>query len=142
MLLSTTTPTDCRDPQLLAQSPPNASRTERLMAVFGLKSGSLPRVDEHALAQYHAYLSQNLSWPFTAYYPHPTSPEERAEFCCRAVELLHPIDDMYDEFDGLFCKVRKGKYEVNLPLIELEIPENSPNYALIEDYWFWFWNWR
>jgi hypothetical protein len=49
---------------------------------------------------------------------------------------------MCDEFDGILCKTRKGKYEINLPLNELEIPQDSPNFQLIEDYWFWFWNWR
>jgi hypothetical protein len=29
-----------------------------------------------------------------------------------------------------------------VPLIELEIPGDSPNFQLIEDYWHWFWNWR
>jgi hypothetical protein len=24
----------------------------------------------------------------------------------------------------------------------LEIPQDGPNFQLIEDYWFWFWNWR
>ena len=47
-----------------------------------------------------------------------------------------------DEFDGIFCKTRKGKYEVNLPLTELNVPDDSPNFQFIEDYWYWFWNWR
>ena len=58
------------------------------------------------------------------------------------VELLDPTKDICDEFDGIFCKTRKGKYETNLPLIELEVPDDSPNFQLIEDYWYWFWNWR
>ena len=47
-----------------------------------------------------------------------------------------------DEFGGIFCKTRKGDCDINLPLIELEIPQNSPNFQFIEDYWYWFWNWR
>jgi hypothetical protein len=38
---------------------------------------------------------------------------------------------------GIFCKTRKAKYEINFPLIELEIPQDSPNLQFIEDYWFW-----
>jgi len=30
---------------------------------------------------------------------------------------------------------------LNLPLIELEISQYSPNFQYIEDYWYWFWNW-
>jgi hypothetical protein len=141
MLLSTIPATGCT-PQFSNAAAPNPSRLERIRAVFGLSDGTLPRVDEQSLAQYHAYLSANLSWPFTAYYPHPTNPAEQAEFRCRAVELLHPIDDMYDEFDGLYCKVRKGDFEVNLPLVELEIADSSRNCQVVEDYWFWFSNWR
>jgi len=29
-----------------------------------------------------------------------------------------------------------------LPMFELEIPPNSRNFRLIEDYWYWLWNWR
>ena len=47
-----------------------------------------------------------------------------------------------DSFDGLLVKTRKGQFEINLPLVELEVSEDSPNYQLIEDYWYWFWNWR
>ena len=57
-------------------------------------------------------------------------------------ELLDPAKCVCDEFDGIFCKTRKGRFEVNLPLIELEVPEDDPNFQLIEDYWYWFWNWR
>ena len=51
-------------------------------------------------------------------------------------------NDFCAEFGGIFCKTRKGKHEVNLPLIELEIPQDSPNFQFIDDYWYWFWNWR
>jgi hypothetical protein len=58
------------------------------------------------------------------------------------IELLNPTQHLGDEFDGIFCKTRKGDFEINLPLIELELPDDSPNSQLIEDYWYWFWNWR
>ena len=61
---------------------------------------------------------------------------------CTVLELLDPGKYICDEFDGIFCKTRKGKYEINLPLTELRVSENSPNFQLIEDYWYWFWNWR
>ncbi len=58
------------------------------------------------------------------------------------VELLDPAKDICDEFDGIFCKTGKGKCEINLPLIELESPDDNPNFQFIEDYGHWFWNWR
>ena len=112
------------------------------MAVFALTSSGPPRVGEDTLALYHQYLSRNLALPFAAYYPQPISAEEKAEFRCTVVELLDPTRYLGDEFDGIFCRTRKCKFEVNLPLMELHLPEDNPNFQLNEDYWYWFWNWR
>jgi hypothetical protein len=142
MLFSTINETACGGLQTPVALRSNAARTKRIAAVLGLSENGLPRVDECTLAPYYRYLSANLSWPFTAHYPLPTTPEERAEFRCTALELLDPVKDIYDDFDGIFCKTRKGKYEINLPLSELVVPDESPNGQLIEDYWYWFTNWR
>lgn len=114
----------------------------RIMTVFGLTGERLPKVNEDTLLQYYNYLAANLSFPFTAHYPEPMNSREQMEFRCVVLELLDPEKFLGDEFDGIFCKTRKGKYEINLPLIELDISEDSRNSQLIEDYWFWFWNWR
>ena len=74
--------------------------------------------------------------------PEPTTSLEEVQHRCAVVDLLDPAKDIYDEFDGIFCKTIKGKYEINLPLIELEAPDASPNFQFAEDYWYWFWNWR
>ena len=128
--------------QLATVCSPNADQTERILAALGPATDAMPKVDEDTLARYYAYLSANLSLPFTAYYPQPTTPQERTQFRCTVLELLDPTQHLGDEFDGIFCKTRKGKYEVNLPLIELHLPHDSPDFQLIEDYSFWFWNWR
>lgn len=125
-----------------AVSYPDVGQAERIMAVFGVSSGGPPRVGEETLACYHRYLSRNLVLPFTAYYPEPTSAAEKTEFCCAVAELLDPTQYLGDEFDGIFCRACKGNFEVNLPLMELHLPEDNPNFQLIEDYWYWFWNWR
>jgi len=100
------------------------------------------RVDEATLSTYYRYLSANLSLPFVAHFPKPSSPQEDAEFRCIVLELLDPVKHLGNPLDGIFCKTRKGRYEVNLPLIDLYLPEESPDFQLIEDYWYWFWNWR
>ena len=41
------------------------------------------------------------------------------------LELLDPAKHLGDGFDGIFCKTSKGKYEINLPLIELDLPDDS-----------------
>ena len=58
------------------------------------------------------------------------------------VALIDPATGVGDAFDGIFCKVHKGKHEVVLPLIELDLPPDDPNYQLVEQYWDWFWHWR
>jgi hypothetical protein len=123
-------------------SGPVVGQRDRIIAVLGLTDHGVPRVGEKTLARYHKYLSANLSLPFVAYYPEPTNAQERTQFRCNVVELLDPAEWLGDEFDGLFCKTRKGKFEVNLPLVELHLPEDDPNFQLIDDYCYWFWNWR
>ena len=83
-----------------------------------------------------------LSLPFAVWYPEPTLAEEDGEYPCTVVELIDPASGLGDEFDGIFCKVRKGSYERDLPLLELELPPEDPNFQLVEDYWDWFWHWR
>jgi hypothetical protein len=114
----------------------------RIMAALGLTAARLPKVDADSLLRYYQYLSVNLSLPFFAHYPHPTNAREQSEFCCEVLELLDPSRHIGDEFDGIFCVTRKGRYELKLPLIELEVPQDNLNCRLIEDYWYWFWNWR
>ena len=142
MLISTATETNWTGPQVVAASFPGANQTERIQAAFGLATGKVPKVDEDTLAQYYTFLATNLSLPFTVHYPQPMNAREQAEFRCTVIELLDPAEYLGDEFDGIFCKVRKGTFEVNLPLIELHLPQGSPHFQLIEDYAHWFWNWR
>jgi hypothetical protein len=142
MSISTIAETNCNSLPLPAVSSPNLDQTGRILAILGVATGGPPRVDDETLARYYAYLSANMSLRFTAYYPQPMNAQEKTQFCCSVLELLDPTQHLGDEFDGIFCKTRKGKYEINLPLNELEIPQDSPNFQLIEDYWYWFWNWR
>ena len=142
MALFIQTEVDWRAAELADASRPQPSQKQRIMAALGAASGRLPRVAEETLFRYYQHLSANLPLPFAAYYPEPHSSREKAEYLCTVVELLDPRTYVGDEFDGIFCKTRKGKYEINLPLIELHLPEDCPQFQLIEDYWFWFWNWR
>lgn len=117
-------------------------RKQRIRSALGITDDRLPSVDDETLARYYAYLAEHMSFPFKAMYPEPTGRKE-VKFCaCKVLELLDPAEYAYDEFDGLFCKTEKAGFKVNLPLIELQVPQDSPNSQMIEDYWYWFWNWR
>jgi hypothetical protein len=130
------------EPGAATVSVSKGGRKARIMAALGLTGDRLPAVDEDTLFRYYEYLSANLSFPFVACYPHPANIREQRESCCYVLELLDPVRHFGDEFDGIFCKTRKGKYDLKLPLIDVELPQDSPNCQLIEDYWYWFWNWR
>jgi len=142
MLLATTTEAHWNGLKVVTESCPELDQRDRILAALGQLGGHLPNVDEETLTRYYTYLTARLSFPFTAYYPEPKTLLEEGQHRCTVLELLAPAHDICDEFDGIFCKTRKGKYEINLPLIELEVPDDSPNFQFIEDYWFWFWNWR
>ena len=120
---------------------PELSQTDRIVRALG-SVRDIPRVDEEPLSRYYDYLSAHLSFPFAAHYPEPMKPREEEEFRCTVLELIDPSKHLGDGFDGIFTRTNKGKYEINLPLTELEVPDDSPNFQFIEDYWYWFWNWR
>lgn len=117
-------------------------QVDRILAALGTTTGRLPRVDDRMLQRYYQHLAENLSLPFEAHYPEVENLGEEFLHRCTVVELLDPDKHAGDEFSGLFCKTRKGDFEVNLPLAELEVSRHDPNFQLIEDYWYWFWNWR
>ena len=141
MRVSTYPETDQADPTAVAEPLFDRDHTDQIRTALGIR-WRLPKVDEVTLACYYRYLREKLSLPFVAWYPEPTNSREEREYRCTAIELIDPATGMGDAFDGIFCKVRKGKYEVILPLIELELPPESPNYELVENYWYWFWHWR
>ena len=128
--------------EVVAESNARHDQRDRIIEALGAWGEHLPNVDEETLFRYYEFLSARLSFPFTAHYPEPTTSLEEVQYRCTVLELLDPAKDIWDDLDGIFCKIRKGKYEINLPLIELEVSDDSPNLQFIEDYWYWFWNWR
>ena len=142
MTLVTYTDTDWHKLAVVTESPSKDGQKQRIQAVFGIAGDHLPLVDDETLYTYFEYLSENLSFPFTAHYPEPRTPLEEVEYKCTVEEILDPSKYVSDEFDGIFCRTRKAGFEVNLPLVELEVSKDIPEFQEIEDYWYWFWNWR
>ncbi len=117
-------------------------RNARIRAALGLSGGSLPRVQIRWLHSYHEHLVACLEFPFQARYAGETWLSHRAASFVAVVSLLDPGMNPGRESSGLLCRVQRSGEEVELPLADLEVGDDSPNYQLIEDYWYWFWNWR
>jgi hypothetical protein len=123
-------------------SQPDAERRRRILAALNLPASRDLRVNEESLGRYYDFLSARLELPFMAYYPRPTTPAEAAVDRCEVIALLDPRTDICDEFDGLYCQTRKGRFRVNLPLVELTVLPPNKNIELLGDYEYWFWHWR
>jgi hypothetical protein len=142
MTLATSSDTQSYGLKVVPAVSSGAGRAKRIRSALGLAHDRLPLVDEEKLARYHRYLSENLSFPFTAHYPEPTTPAEHDRYRCVVLELLDPSEHVGDVIDGIFAKTWKSGFEVNLPLVELQVSQDDSDFQLIEDYSYWLWNWR
>ena len=114
----------------------------RILTALGWTDDRLPVVEDETVHRYYECLSEDLVFPFAVHYPEPVTLLEQLLYECAVLGLLDPSKGISDAFDGIFCKTQKEKFEANLPLVELEVPHDSSNAQMIEDYRFWFWNWR
>ncbi len=121
---------------------PDRARRQRILTALGLPAGQDLRVSEESLASYYDYLATHLQLPFSACYPRPATPVHAAADRCQVIALLDPRTDICDEFDGIYCQTRKGRFLVNLPLVELTVTPPGANIELLADYEYWFWHWR
>jgi hypothetical protein len=114
----------------------------RVLAALGLPHGPLPEASNGWLRRYYEYLVGNLALPFDAEYAEDVLGYRRVVSAITVIALLHPDEDGRHEKFGLLCRARRGTQEIEVPLADVELGEQSQNYRLIEDYWYWFWNWR
>jgi hypothetical protein len=148
MLLATLSDVPWPEPWITVQPPSDRERQKRILKALGLSgqnvrvNGQDSHVSEESLIRYYDYLQLHLHIPFVAVYPRPSSPAQAAIDRCEVIELLDPRTDPCDEFDGIYCRTRKGRFLVNLPLVELIITPPSKNLEMLGDYQYWFWHWR
>ena len=110
----------------------------RIRAAFGLPpDAAVPRVGKETLLKYHEYLTDKLSFPFSALYAETTPPVKQI---VRYVTVTGLSESARRRLYGLFCKVTIDGAEQELPLADLGIQENDPNRQLIDDYLYWLWN--
>ncbi len=114
------------------------SQLSRIRNVFGLSNGApVPRVNRDSLRRYYEYLIAHLAVPFDALYADTRPPVRQLVRHLRVVRVL----DMGDHLtEGLICEVQESPKGRHLPLSELGVREDDPNYELLDDYAFWFLN--
>jgi hypothetical protein len=140
MRLATTVDAHRNGIKVVHESCPGLNQHNRISKALG-SGNHIPRVHEEPLSRYYKYLTEQLCFPFLAHFPKPATSQEE-EFRCTVLELLDPAIHLGDGFDGILSKASKEEYEINLPLIDLYLPEDCISFQLIDDYWYWFWNWR
>jgi hypothetical protein len=112
----------------------------RIRAILGTPSRpGLPPVDQQTLARYFEYLQSRLTLPFEAHY---ALASEATVFPVTVTRLVCPSAANHELIDGLHCEAYLRNRDGQLPLVDIEAPENSPNFAILEDYWYLVWNWR
>jgi hypothetical protein len=115
-------------------------REDRIRTVLGLGGGSsLPPVDPATLRKYHHYLAWRLTFPFEAQY---SAEAEPLVYPVTVVGLVDPADAIPDPMVGLCCVSHVKNKLATLPLVDMEVAEDSPNFRILDDYWYWLWNWR
>ncbi len=123
-----------------AKSLSQRDSAEQVRMLFGCDGQRSGTVDAARLRHCYRHLAQNFSLPCVAWYPEPT--DENGGYPCTVTELIDPATGLGDKFRGIFCKVRTGKQEISLPLVELELSPDDPNYRLVQCCWDCFWHWR
>jgi hypothetical protein len=126
---------------LCIDAPPGLDEEqERIRAVFGLSPDApLPQVNLLSLTHYRDYLSARLTFPFHALYAESTPP---VRHLVRYVTLVGLRSEIGFVSGGLLCEVENVPHGKSLPLAEIGVREDNPNYQLLDDYAYWFYNWR
>ena len=118
------------------------SQEGRIRAALRLAPGPLPQVTSVWLERYYEHLSLHLALPFAARYAGDLKPLGQPALPVTVISLFHPNQSANPLQTGLICQAVHGQQQFEIPLVDLETPDDSPNAQQIEDYWYWFWNWR
>jgi hypothetical protein len=109
---------------------------DRIRSVFGLTSDDpLPEESDESELTYFNYLKANLAFPFAAQFHDPVKDRRRE------VTVVGMCDSFsVDEGFGVMCEVLDGGEKTEMPVSELEVQQDNPNYQMVDDYITWFVN--
>ncbi len=131
-------PTTMQQPTKIITRPLSMNEPEdRIRIALGLTGDDpLPKANEQTQQKYFDYLKVHLRFPFGAeYYPATAIGPSKSG----VVTVLGFADRPLDQKEGIVCNARKGKHEVQVPLVGLHVDEDDPNFQAVEDYTYWMW---
>jgi hypothetical protein len=113
---------------------------DRIRAILGVRNGAaLPQVNAATMLTYYRFLSSRLTLPCEARY---SSDADGTVSLVTVSGLVDPQTMPSDHRAGLCCVAQHGNKAEILPLVDVEVEPDSPNFQFLEDYWFWLWNGR
>ncbi len=112
------------------------NQDDRIRMVFGLTTDDpLPEDSRDSQRTYFKHLKTRLKFPFSARF------NDEVEHRVRNVTVLGMCDTFpVDESYGVMCNVVSRDEKAEIPLSELEVAEENPNYQTVDDYAYWFVN--
>jgi len=114
---------------------------ERMNPIFGLTAeDEWPDITGQALEIIFDHLISTVSFPFKAEFAMPDREKGGEEITL--IEVHNIIDpDTTDDLQvyGLVCEASDERGHFKVPLSEIVIKQDDPNYHLIEDYCIWYW---
>ncbi len=136
-------PLSIGQPKKFGHAPTSVNaQEERIRAVFGLgKADAIPDVDEHTLLVFYKHLTAQPLFPFDAMHTAEPSPLGIIRSCIKVLEIIDP-GKYPDERFALFCKARRGRRKIELPLANVEADKTDPRVQVFDDYAYWFENWQ
>ena len=126
--------------QLVPKPLASEFQDDRIRAVFGLTTDDpLPPRNWDTDEKYYHYLKATLQFPFTVRYIDESVPYDNGRD--RTGTVIQMFEDFHtDEGHGAMCQIREGDRLREMPLAELDVPEDNPNFEIIDDYTYWLYN--
>ena len=116
------------------------SQDDRIRIAFGLTiDDPLPPRNWDTDEKYYHYLKATLGFPFAVRYIDESVPYDKGRN--RTGTVVQMFEDLHtDDTIGVMCQVRNGDRLREMPLAELDVPEEDPNRQIIDDYTCWLYN--
>lgn len=114
------------------------SPEDGIRMVFGLTSDDpLPPINNQTQRRYLAFLKAHLAFPLKAEYAAASVLGSDASEEVTVVGFASKSS--IDPDDGIVCQAQKLRHTFDVPLSNIHVREDDPNFQYVEDYTYWLW---